>query len=353
MSISAQFFRIFLLGNAPRLLFAGVLPLAMGSLSADEACGAAGAAHFWLSTSSSGSPGPEAPVLATTTDSIGTLYIWGRPHVGRQLQSLSLNLIADATGIDFDDGSYTVYNGIEVDVSRFEFTRDSSTTPTLVSEYSAAEVMAGDVDGVYGINAFNLFGTPPMYLGMGPTCSAGEANCEIAGDGQPAWLIASIDIRAVSVAAGVNLYLQIGDRGMVEQTLAAGDYDFSAEVDAADYTVWSTAFGSTTELAADGNGNGVIDAADYTMWRDFLGGIAMLGLVADTEVRFGVDMGMGEEPMHNASTDKEINLAGDDPDAVISIVVPANTVPEPTTLGLMAWAASALVVRRYKGRSTS
>ncbi len=50
----------------------------------------------------------------------------------------------------------------------------------------------------------------------------------------------------------------------------AGDCDIDGDVDAADYTVWQTSFGSNLLLAADGNGNGVVDAADYTVWRESL-----------------------------------------------------------------------------------
>jgi hypothetical protein len=50
----------------------------------------------------------------------------------------------------------------------------------------------------------------------------------------------------------------------------AGDYNNSGTVDAADYTVWRTNFGSTSNLDADGNGNGAVDAADYVVWRNNL-----------------------------------------------------------------------------------
>jgi hypothetical protein len=41
-------------------------------------------------------------------------------------------------------------------------------------------------------------------------------------------------------------------------------------VDQLDYDAWRANVGSTTNVAADGNGNGVVDAADFTIWRDRL-----------------------------------------------------------------------------------
>lgn len=49
-----------------------------------------------------------------------------------------------------------------------------------------------------------------------------------------------------------------------------GDYDGNGSVGPEDYDVWAASYGSTTQLAADGNGNSLIDAADYTIWRDNL-----------------------------------------------------------------------------------
>jgi hypothetical protein len=59
--------------------------------------------------------------------------------------------------------------------------------------------------------------------------------------------------------------------------LSPGDYNADGNVDALDYGLWKSKFGSTTHLAADGNGNGVIDAGDYTIWRDNVTSVAGKG----------------------------------------------------------------------------
>jgi Type I phosphodiesterase / nucleotide pyrophosphatase len=47
----------------------------------------------------------------------------------------------------------------------------------------------------------------------------------------------------------------------------AGDYNHDGHVDAADYTIWQSTKGSSTDLRADGNGDGVVDQADYDLWK--------------------------------------------------------------------------------------
>src|SRR3972149_1584806 len=50
----------------------------------------------------------------------------------------------------------------------------------------------------------------------------------------------------------------------------AGDFNGDALVNAADYDLWKSTFGSRTDLRADANLNFVVDAADYTIWRNQL-----------------------------------------------------------------------------------
>ncbi|HEX4412785.1 MAG TPA: glycosyl hydrolase family 18 protein [Lacipirellulaceae bacterium] len=47
-----------------------------------------------------------------------------------------------------------------------------------------------------------------------------------------------------------------------------GDFDGDHEMNDADYDIWRSTFGSTTDLRADANGNGVVDLADYLIWRE-------------------------------------------------------------------------------------
>ena len=66
--------------------------------------------------------------------------------------------------------------------------------------------------------------------------------------------------------------------------MPTGDYSHDGVVDAADYSVWRDLLGSTTHLAADGNGNGIIDAGDYTVWASHFGPTAGSGSITKGSV---------------------------------------------------------------------
>jgi hypothetical protein len=46
-----------------------------------------------------------------------------------------------------------------------------------------------------------------------------------------------------------------------------GDYNGDGFVEASDLAVWRSAFGSTTDLSADGNLDGIVNSSDYVIWR--------------------------------------------------------------------------------------
>jgi hypothetical protein len=299
------------------------------------------AIEFWFSTSGSAPPGPEAPELELSIGASDELFIWCRPETGARLRNFSLNVVTLQSGLDLVDGSFTIFNSAGAGLERFEFTTDSSFIPPLVSEYSEADVATGDVDSVLNLQGFTIIPAAGI-VGMGPICGAGEIGCEIADDGDPAWLLGSVTVKAVTAGATIDLHLQVGEFGMHQEIFPNGDYDFGGLVNNFDYDLWRSVFGAPVDSAADGNGDGAVNAADYVVWRNNVGATSTVPPTSQVSVKFGLDTTPLTPPvLYNAASDRDITLMGDEPDAVVSIagpgagsVVTAST-PEPATFWLV------------------
>jgi hypothetical protein len=83
-------------------------------------------------------------------------------------------------------------------------------------------------------------------------------------------LIFTLTLTTNDAAAGFYFDMAFGN-STLNTARPPGDYDRNGIVNAADYAVWSAAYGAIGANDADGNGNGVVDAADYTIWRNNLG----------------------------------------------------------------------------------
>lgn len=62
----------------------------------------------------------------------------------------------------------------------------------------------------------------------------------------------------------------LDDLALQIEPLLTGDYNADGLVNQADYQLWRSSYGSTTDPRADGSGDGLVDGADYTIWRDAL-----------------------------------------------------------------------------------
>jgi hypothetical protein len=77
--------------------------------------------------------------------------------------------------------------------------------------------------------------------------------------------VTRLDFHATDVNGSILL-----DNVAMTPVAIPGDYNLDGQVGPDDYMVWKSTFGSTSQLASDGNGDNVVDAADYTVWRDHL-----------------------------------------------------------------------------------
>jgi hypothetical protein len=307
---------------------------------AARADGAEPPIHFWFSTSATASNGPEAPQVALTAGNRTTLYLWCRPSTRASLRNFSLNVVASSPGIDLFDGTFSVLNDATSSTNRFEFVNDSLSTPPLVSEFTEAQSFA-NADSLLNLQGFTVFS--PDAAGVGPNCSGGALHCHTATDGKPNWLLGSIAVKGLTIGTVAQLFLQVGDVGMNQEIFPVGDYDTSGLVNIDDFDAWKRNFGSTLSRDADGNGDGIVNAADYSLWRDRLGATSVIENSAATLARFGLDpTPTTSQPTYNTLSHRGITLAGDDPDAVITVAGPAAgaggvAAPEPAVGTLVGW----------------
>jgi hypothetical protein len=303
---------------------------------AAAACCPAQPAHFWLSTSSVSPSGPEAPTINVSNNGTAQIHVWGRPIEAKKFDNFSLNIVATQAGIDFLNTGIVVYNNITGPVQRFELVSDSSSVPAVQSTRTRAQVLAGQADSIRGLQGFTLMPSSTIR-GVGATCVAGEANCFLAADGLPAWLVASVSFTALQPASMTEVFLQIGERGINHAAVLPGDHDFNGVVDDDDYGSWRHDFASNAAAWADSNLDGVVDVADYVAWRKNFGGFGVAESSSLTSVLFGIGPTAGvPEPTYDGFSNRQVTLTGDHADALIQVAASGGGgiagVPEPSTL---------------------
>ena len=159
-------------------------------------------------------------------------------------------------GYDADgDGEFGIDDGTQFDADGFAFTAPADlATATDAGDYYAEGWFTGFWH--YGVAAANPYGG-----GGWSDTPVGMAGRALTDGGWDSWTF-SPEFNFASFAENPRA---------APPPVLPGDFDRNGRVDAADYSLWRSQFGSTSELAADGNGNGVVDAADYVAWRRHFG----------------------------------------------------------------------------------
>jgi hypothetical protein len=102
-----------------------------------------------------------------------------------------------------------------------------------------------------------------------PAIDAGDPSAQAGVDGVPVH-----DQRGAPFTRVFGGRIDIGAFEWQPPGFLLGDYNQNGGVDAADYSVWRDAMGSSALAAgtgADGNGDGVVDSWDYRLWKSNFG----------------------------------------------------------------------------------
>jgi hypothetical protein len=157
-------------------------------------------------------------------------------------------------GIGYDasgDGDFAIDDGTVFDAEGFAFTRPADLAmATDAADYYAEGWFTGFWH--YGVASAN------PYAGAGwSDIAVGMASRELSDGSWDSW----------TFSPTFNFASFAENPVAASPPLSPGDFNHDGRVDASDYGLWRSDFGSTAALAADANGNGTVDAADYIIWR--------------------------------------------------------------------------------------
>lgn len=201
----------------------------------------------------------------------GQVYFFERDESGTGLDNVNTRTdVAD--GLDILAGPGGTIIGIDRNQNRITIAEPVDPTVTEPTAYDIFNWRAPAVGGnefvIGGANFGDLANTTVTIGGQQATLTS-VSEGKIIGilPAVPGVTLRDVVVTSAGVTSTlVDAFLPLGG---VEPI--AGDYDFDGTVDGNDYLVWKQAFGSTTDLDADGNKDGVVNAADFTVWRDNLG----------------------------------------------------------------------------------
>jgi len=152
--------------------------------------------------------------------------------------------------------------------------RLSFTQPVIAASVRYAWTQTGAISGATGALSATVRSATSQVAEFVPAGSLIKQGwLGVADTAQP---FSSLDLDFSGLTGGMAFYVygdpQAGAVEYVPAPALAGDYNRDGAVNAADYNVWRSSYGSSVSIAAgaDGNADGLINAADYTVWRDKL-----------------------------------------------------------------------------------